>query len=742
MSESRITIDPSRPTGPRPAPPRPRRTAVVSNTRTIDPFRLLRRHLLLLIGTGFAGVFSGIVVFILLNMFLPLYSAEVLFEIRAGLNDSREVGSQEITQDDLVLRLASTESMLLTSRQVLEAAAKRPDVQRTVWFGSSFVDDQGVALIDEAVDELEDAVKRKVIAGTNLFGLAFSAATAADVPIILNSIGRAYLDERKRLDYKIYDDNLELFANQLGATTRELNDLGQQIEAFIREKGITTLDDPRSNQLALAMQDIVTRIAEANAGLTMAQSMRSQIAAKLEGTIEPSDEDRRMAEEHPTLRAHEMASMQAKTMLRELRAKYRSPVTYAIKSGEGRLRALELEYESKVEEIMIDNLRGGLKAMTDAIERFRSILEQLEREYEEKGTLLRTLAADMSHYLEMEEQRNHLGDTRGLDLELIKEVRLMRLRADASRVAPAQWALTPREKSFPKIEFVVPAVTILIMGLVTGLLFLREFTDQRVKTASDLLVVPDARLIGVIPDLQEDPVQAKEAELVVRKCPQSILAESYRQASALIDKFMIRSGHQTLLVVGGLPESGTTTVVTNLAAAASGAARSVIVVDANFRRARLGKAFGLDGTAPGLGDLLVKETTLEQAIQVTDHGIHVIAAGTPGNRVYERFSNGQFETVIAELRQRFELIIIDSPPATVAGDALVLANKVDAALMVVRAYQEQRGLVARLMNQLIDARCEMLGILLNRPRGTAGGYFKKNYAVMAAYSDQLGEAEA
>jgi receptor protein-tyrosine kinase len=285
-------------------------------------------------------------------------------------------------------------------------------------------------------------------------------------------------------------------------------------------------------------------------------------------------------------------------------------------------------------------------------------------------------------------------------------------------------------------------VTVLLVGLVTGLLFLREFTDQRVKTASDLLVVPDARILGVIPDLQEDPVHAKQAELVVRNSPQSILAESYRQTCALLDKFMIRSGHRTLLVVGGMPESGTTTVVTNIAAAASASARSVIVVDANFRRARLGRVYGLDGTAPGLGDLLVQQATLEEAIQITDDGTHVITAGTPGNRVHERFNNGQFETVLAQLRHRFDLVVIDAPPAIVAGDALVLANKVDAAMMVIRAYQEQRGLVARLMHQLMDARCEMLGIVLNRPRGTAGGYFKKNYAVMAAYSDRLDEAEA
>ena len=65
---------------------------------------------------------------------------------------------------------------------------------------------------------------------------------------------------------------------------------------------------------------------------------------------------------------------------------------------------------------------------------------------------------------------------------------------------------------------------------------------------------------------------------------------------------------------------------------------------------------------------------------------------------------------------------------------MVLANKTDAAVLVVRANHEQKGLVARLINQFAAAQSELLGIVLNRPRWTAGGYFKKNYAAMAEYA--------
>ena len=241
-------------------------------------------------------------------------------------------------------------------------------------------------------------------------------------------------------------------------------------------------------------------------------------------------------------------------------------------------------------------------------------------------------------------------------------------------------------------------------------------------------------MLGVIPELAEDPCKTAAADLVVRECPNSVLAESYRQVSALIAKAMDQSRHRTLLLVGGLPDAGTTTAATNLAAAAAAAGRKVVIVDGNFRRPRLAEVMGVSGDDPGLGDLLAGEASLDEVIRTTEHGIDVVTAGRPANRAFERLNNGAFDSVMAELRTRYDLVLVNAPPAVVAGDALVLANKLDAAVLIVRANQEQRGLVARLINQLMDASCEQLGVILNRPRGTAGGYFKKNFAAMAGYS--------
>ncbi len=719
---------PRPPVGPL-AGTRQRISPIPVGARTLDPFRVLRRHLVLIIGSTVGGVALGFVAFVLFNVLLPLYSAEVVFEIRAGLEEGSDSTAGDIEREETVVRLATTEMYLLRSRPVLEAAVKELDVRKTSWYTKNFEGE-----LDEAVDELEEDLRTRMISGSNLFTLKWSTGVASDVPIVLDALSSAYLTQRRDLDTGTFNLNLEVFQSQLNAITRNLDDLGQEIEAFIRDKGITDIDNPRSNQLALAQIVLLQQRGESGTALSFAQNLYLQTAAKLEGTVVPTEEDRRMAEQDPIVRPHEMNKLNTKTALHALRDQYHDPEHPLILKAEMNLRATEIEYEKKMKEIMTNNLQAQLKMVGNHIETYRNMLDGIEEEYEQNDALLRTLAADMSHYREMEDQRDLLQGRRDATLVLISDVKLLQLRDDARRVRIAQAAQPPREKSFPKIELVVPLTAILVVGLVIGLIFLREITDQRVKSAADIEVLPSARVLGVIPELAEDPCKAAAAELVVRECPNSVLAESYRQTSSLIAKGMDRSGHRTVLLVGGLPDAGTTTVVTNLAAAAVSSGRKAVIVDGNFRRPRIAETMGVSGDEPGLGDVLAGAATLDEAIRTTDHGIDVITAGRPANRAFERLNNGDFDGVMAELRSRYDLVLVDAPPAVVAGDALVLANKLDAAVLVVRANQEQRGLVARVISQLMDANCELLGVVLNRPRGTAGGYFKKNFAAMAGYA--------
>ena len=240
------------------AAPRPHPAAPSRMPTHIDPFRVLRRYYLVVAASAVVGAVVGVGAYVLLGMFYPLYTGEVLYEIRPGVTNVRDVGASDIFQDQLVLRIGTTETVLLTSRGVIVSALRDPQVRATQWFRKGYIGEDGTEQIDEAADDLLEELRPNVLRNTNLFGLKWSTHQAADIPVLLNAIGRSYLDRRKVLDDRTYAENLDIFQRELSKTRRDIEDLDQEISRYIREQGMGTLTDPRDSQVAYAMTQLAT----------------------------------------------------------------------------------------------------------------------------------------------------------------------------------------------------------------------------------------------------------------------------------------------------------------------------------------------------------------------------------------------------------------------------------------------------------------------------------------------------
>ena len=166
---------------------------------SVDPIRILRKHLLLLIFSCFIGVGVGGISFVALSIFLPKYRSEALFEIRSGLQDATEIGAAKELDDDDIQRRANTEISRLMDRDVLKAAVRTRAVQRSNWFTSRYVDEDGPR-IEEAVDELEEDLGRSAVSKTALFRISFATASREDSQAIVAAISEAYLESTLSLE--------------------------------------------------------------------------------------------------------------------------------------------------------------------------------------------------------------------------------------------------------------------------------------------------------------------------------------------------------------------------------------------------------------------------------------------------------------------------------------------------------------------------------------------------------------
>jgi len=183
-----------------------------------------------------------------------------------------------------------------------------------------------------------------------------------------------------------------------------------------------------------------------------------------------------------------------------------------------------------------------------------------------------------------------------------------------------------------------------------------------------------------------------------------------------------------------MPGSGTTSAALNIAACEAAVGRKVLLLGANMRRPGLMKALGLPMGTPGLGDVLAGADPASVVVNAKPN-IDVLGAGTPQSRVFERLNGAAMDNLLQWARDRYDLVLVDAPPSVVAGETLTLANKVDASMIVARAWQDQRGLVMKLASQLMDSRSTLLGTMLNGMRMTAGGYLRKNALAMAKYAE-------
>jgi capsular exopolysaccharide synthesis family protein len=205
------------------------------------------------------------------------------------------------------------------------------------------------------------------------------------------------------------------------------------------------------------------------------------------------------------------------------------------------------------------------------------------------------------------------------------------------------------------------------------------------------------------------------SELVMVNDVRSPSAESYRKLMTNLMYSASRPGLRVVVVTSASAGEGKTTTSANLAVAFAQQGRRVALVDADLRRARIHDVFGL-GLEPGLTDLLVGNATLEQGIRPSGiAGLSIIPAGTLPPNPLEFLGGERMRDLLGTLRERFDVVLIDTPPVLVTADAALMGVQADGVVLVVRAGKSERAAARHAVQQIVHLGGRMLGAVLNDP---------------------------
>ena len=708
-----------------------------SRFKPIDPLRVLRKYAWLLIAALVLGIGLGVGAYLVLKRYTPAYTSQASFRVHQAAADvwaTNDSGVASLGSDRLAIAIR-TEIAQLTSEDVLTSALQREEAQRT-----NFVkrirrqaerNPDSDPYLTIARKKLQSALSAYHKSGTALMAVEMTTGNSEDASRLLDAIIAVY---QRRLDreYRNRTDNLRtVFLQEQEAAREEINRLQGRVSEFRSEENLATLQQAQS-EANVAYQQAATRKTKLETALNEAQSAYQSLKqSQQSGNFNPSpDEIAGVASMRPVqMRKERLSSLRERkrVMLNRFGEEHRS-----IQRIEDEIAAVEAEKQRLMRELLRERQAAQLEQAASRIEGIKAQLAETRDRLNDASGRLTDLGNRLSEYQALQDQLTAAKDRRQRATDSLNNLRIGRKRQDTTPVRLSTPPSSPRLTS-PDMKVTVGGTTVLLLGLVAGLAFLKEVTDQRMLSPSDVSLVPDAELLGQVPDTDEDPSGRRPIERLVEKHPSGLIAECFRQVRTAVLTKMDRRGYKTVVMVGAQPEGGTSSVAQNLAASLSHNGRRVLLVDCNFRRPKQHELAGL-GNERGLVEVLRDQASADEVITPLEGTrLSVLPTGVAHEAEPELLESQALRNLLSRLENDYDFILIDAPPALLTSEARMLAKHVDALISVVRAGRDKRGMVERMLRQLDGHRADVLGVLLNGVRSSAGGYFRKSYAAFHKY---------
>jgi capsular exopolysaccharide synthesis family protein len=316
----------------------------------------------------------------------------------------------------------------------------------------------------------------------------------------------------------------------------------------------------------------------------------------------------------------------------------------------------------------------------------------------------------------------------------------------------------------------------MIIGLVLGIVFafLIETFDTSIGAVEEIEEFLGTRVLGIIPflkfedirdsltgladstgDMDDNRTIRRQFQLISHYMPTSTLAENYRALRTNFNFLMTENNAKVVVITSTYQGEGKTSVAINLAIATAQLGHKVLLIDGDFRRPVIARAFGVE-SSPGFTDVILgnyrwQDVTRSMSdMMMGDMGVDdvtrtpglenlfLVTSGRKADSPAELIGAKIVAGIIGEMREVYDIVIVDAPPVLAATDATVWSSRADVAMLVYQVGKVARGALRRAKAQLDHVKAQMLGIVLNGMKAELGPDFtsRDKYNYYYGYSDK------
>lgn len=654
---------------------------------------------------------------------VPIYqaTATVLLERRAPQVLGAQVSEVVDTSMNTYWRnkeYMETQVRVITSKSLARAVAAKLNLpnNRVFWFSSKegkgpIASPKGrTRTIEDSAAHLLSLLNVTAVRDADILAISVRHQSPEMAAQLANAVVQAYREQG--LDYKVSSTSgaVQWLSDQLDDLKAQLE--GSELALYQFKKSNNMVDVSLEDKQTL----ISRRIERLQDALTEVQLKRMETTALRKQFVDargkdPLDITVGEVLSSPTVRSLKESYVQEQQKYRALRERY-----------------LEQHPLVRQQNATIAAIRRNLG---DEINKELASVESKFRELRDhEGQLAQALQGAKNESLELNKreleyrrlQRNTENTSKlyAMVLSRMKESDLSsQLRV--SNIRSLDPAIAPKTPISPRVRLNLAFGLFFGLFLGLGVALLVEFIDNTVKWPEDIEQSAGLVTLGVVPRIAgstgqnsaNNPVAPADFELVVHRASKSAVAESCRAIRTNLLFASTDRSLRTMVVTSPGPSEGKTTTAINLAIAMAQAGSRVLLVDTDMRRPRVHRVFGVAGSK-GVSSLLLGDDKPEDVIKTTEvPQLFILPCGPIPPNPAELCQSERFKQMLAGLTERFDRVVLDSPPVLVVTDSAVLSTHVDGTVLVARSGKTTRPALREAARQLSDVGATLFGCVLN-----------------------------
>ena len=618
-----------------------------------------------------------------------------------------------------------TQAELLKSTPILVAVADTPGIKKMQTF----------AKVNNPVALMKSNLSVRVGSKDDIISVSFKSPYPAEVAQIVNAVVDSYVKYNASRKRSTSAEVLKILQNEKDKRNKELSEKLKAMMDFRRENVSLAFEGEQGNI-------VVERLGKLSSVLTEAQLATIESKSAFESAKALISDPAKFTQFTEAQRAKgvyvstvsEKGVLMSKLDQLQLRLKDR---LRQVTTEHPAVTSLENEIahiRSQIDQMDAEFAQAQLAVLEQQYNAAKEKEEQIATYYEEQRQLTLNLNEQLAQYTILQSEWEQTKKLCDILSDRIKEVNVTE-DVGALNISILENARPANNPSEPQKGRYLGIA--LVIGFMLGctLALLRDWMDQTLRSTDEVSSILGVPVLGVVPSMHgERSIVARGRKVHFE--PNSRAAEAYRAIRTSVFFGVPEGKAKTILITSAESLEGKTTLASNLAITMAQAGQKTLLLDADFRNPMQYQVFEMNGS-DGLVSLLSGTTTLERAIQASGiEGLELLPCKTQLVNSAEIINSKSFAKLVKDLSDRYDRVIIDSPPVLPVTDAQILAAISDVTLLVLRADKSTRKNSRLARDGLLSVGAHLLGVVVNNAskKGRYGyhseyGYYHGNYVL-------------